>query len=74
MESKPNSLFAQIKSAVLSVWSSRLVWARQSEMWKGDAPSFSLRNMPYELLNYFGRSVFSPEVTVKKDRDTTVEV
>ncbi|KAI5063519.1 hypothetical protein GOP47_0022066 [Adiantum capillus-veneris] len=65
----------QVKYAVLSAWSSRLVWARQSEMWKGEAPSFSLRNMPYELLNYFGRSVFSQEVaSSRKDKDTTVEM
>lgn len=64
----------QVKYAVLGAWSSRLVWARQSEMWKGDAPSFSLRNMPFELLNYFARSVFSPEVVIRKDKDTTVEM
>lgn len=64
----------QVKYAILGAWSSRLVWARQSEMWKGEAPSFSLRNMPYELLNYFGRSVFSPELVSRKDRDTTVEM
>lgn len=64
----------QVKYTVLGAWASRLVWARQSEMWKGDAPSFALKNMPYELLNYFGRSVFSPELVIRKDRDTTVEM
>ncbi|MCO5602798.1 hypothetical protein L7F22_056937 [Adiantum nelumboides] len=64
----------KVKYAVLGAWSSRLVWARQSETWKGEAPSFSLRNMPYELLNYFGRSVFCPEVVSRRDKDTTVEM
>ncbi|KAH7297509.1 hypothetical protein KP509_26G072400 [Ceratopteris richardii] len=64
----------QVKYAILGAWSSRLVWARQSEMWKGEAPSFSLKNMPYELLNYFGRSVFSREMDISKDKDKTIEM
>lgn len=64
----------QVKYAVLDAWSSRLVWARQSEMWKGDAPSFSLRNLPYQLLDYFGRSVFTAEEVFRKDKDTAIEM
>lgn len=64
----------QVKYAVLDAWSSRLVWARQMEMWKGEAPSFSLEKLPLQLLDYFGRSIFSFKELFRKDEDTSVEM
>lgn len=64
----------QIKYAVLDAWTSRLVWTGQTEMWKIETPSFSLADLPWPLLHYFGRSVFSFETRNRKDQGTAVEV
>eukprot|EP00250_Pteridium_aquilinum_P016058 c22921_g1_i1 orf=647-3865(+) len=65
----------QVKYAVLDAWTARLVWVGQMEFWHIQPPSFSLGDLPWTLLDYFGRSVFCFELQqTRKGEDTSVEV
>ncbi|MCO5603395.1 hypothetical protein L7F22_057545 [Adiantum nelumboides] len=64
----------QVRYAVLNAWTTRLVWIGQTEFWHMQPLSFSLGNMPWMLLDYFGRSVFCFEAQSRKHEDTTVEI
>ncbi|KAH7439247.1 hypothetical protein KP509_04G052000 [Ceratopteris richardii] len=64
----------QVRYAALDAWTTRLVWVGQEEFWHVRPPSFSLGDLPWMLLDYFGRSVFSLEVQNRKEEDTSVEV
>lgn len=64
----------QVKYAVLDAWTTRLVWVGQVEFWHIQPPSFSLGDLPWTLLDYFGRSVFCFELQTRKNEDTSVEV
>lgn len=64
----------QVKYAVLDAWTTRLVWVGQTEFWHIQPPSFSLSDLPWTLLDYFGRSVFCFELQSRKDEDTSIEV
>lgn len=69
-----NLSLEQVRYAVLDAWTARLVWLGQTEFWHVQPPSFSLGDLPWMLLDYFGRSVFSFEVQTQKDEDTSVEI
>ncbi|KAI5071381.1 hypothetical protein GOP47_0013632 [Adiantum capillus-veneris] len=64
----------QVRYAVLDAWTTRLVWIGQTEFWHMQPPSFSLSDLPWMLLDYFGRAVFCFEAQTRKDEDTTVEI